>query len=251
MTSCAEDSHANPSPSPANDGHKTIPDGFGPSSHDAFAYYDPDSQSWRTPQGCLLPEWAMYSEGWPRSGMTRSGTAYRLQPLAPLTGVIGSGLWPTPVAQDDNKSPEAHMAMKARMKGGPRQTCTSLQVMVKGCARGMWPTPCVADAMGGRTSKGSKRPGECGMAKMVKQWPTPSARDWRSGKASQMTLDRNSGPLNEVVTERDPQGGGSLNPTWTEWLMGWPLGWTDCAPLATAGFRKWRQSLLDALQGDE
>ena len=39
--------------------------------------------------------------------------------------------WPTPVANDDNKSPEAHMAMKQRMKGGPRQTITSLQVMAK------------------------------------------------------------------------------------------------------------------------
>ena len=26
--------------------------------------------------------------------------------------------------------------------------------------------------------------------------------------------------------------GGKLNPTWTEWLMGWPLEWTDLKPLA-------------------
>jgi hypothetical protein len=25
--------------------------------------------------------------------------------------------------------------------------------------------------------------------------------------------------------------GGKLNPTWTEWLMGWTLGWTDLKPL--------------------
>ena len=40
-------------------------------------------------------------------------------------------LWPTPAANDDNKSPEAHMAMKARMLGGPRSTVTSLQVATK------------------------------------------------------------------------------------------------------------------------
>jgi hypothetical protein len=39
--------------------------------------------------------------------------------------------WPTPCANDDNKSPEARMAMKASMPGGPRQTITSLQVLVK------------------------------------------------------------------------------------------------------------------------
>jgi hypothetical protein len=41
------------------------------------------------------------------------------------------GLLPTPVANDDNKSPAAHMAMKARMKGGERHTITSLNVRVK------------------------------------------------------------------------------------------------------------------------
>ena len=24
---------------------------------------------------------------------------------------------------------------------------------------------------------------------------------------------------------------GKLNPMWVEWLMGWPLGWTDLKPL--------------------
>jgi hypothetical protein len=39
------------------------------------------------------------------------------------------------------------------------------------------------------------------------------------------------------VKETDPAGG-SLNPTWVEWLMGFPLGWTDCEHLATPSFRK-------------
>jgi hypothetical protein len=55
---------------------------------------------------------------------------------------------------------------------------------------------------------------------------TPTASPWRSGKASQATMERNSRPLSEQI-------GGSLNPTWVEWLMGWPLGWTDLRPLAT------------------
>lgn len=28
--------------------------------------------------------------------------------------------------------------------------------------------------------------------------------------------------------------GGTLNPDWVEWLMGWPIGWTDLEPLETA-----------------
>ena len=48
-----------------------------------------------------------------------------------LSGQAIAAMWPTPVANDDNKSPAAHMAMKARMKGGPRNCITSLQVMAK------------------------------------------------------------------------------------------------------------------------
>lgn len=181
---------------------------FGPTSGGSFAKWDPWLCCLRTYQVCLAlteePCSAAYSGTWPRAGMMRSGTAYRLQPLAPLTRGTGSGLWPTPRATDG-----AH--------GGPNQ-------------------------------RGSK--GDLTRPSAVHHWPTPSARDWRSGKASQMTLDRNSRPLNEVVTERDPQGGGSLNPTFVEWLMGWPIGWTACAPLAMVGYRKWRQSLLNASHGN-
>ena len=32
---------------------------------------------------------------------------------------------------------------------------------------------------------------------------------------------------------------GALNPTWVEWLMGFPLGWTDLQPLETDKFQQW------------
>ena len=34
---------------------------------------------------------------------------------------------------------------------------------------------------------------------------------------------------------------GRLNPEWVEWLMGWPIGWTDCNALETAKFHEWQQ----------
>ena len=88
----------------------------------------------------------------------------------------GSTFWPTPVAQDDNKSPEAHMRMKQRMKGGLRHKPTSLQVMVKGVERGLWPTPTAQDnnQVSGNPDH-PKRGTTLGGA--VRQWPTPTAND--------------------------------------------------------------------------
>ena len=38
------------------------------------------------------------------------------------------------------------------------------------------------------------------------------------------------------------EGFGPLNPTWVEWLMGWPLGWTDLRASAMDRFQQWRRS---------
>jgi len=36
-------------------------------------------------------------------------------------------------------------------------------------------------------------------------------------------------------------GRGRLHPESAEWMMLWPQGWTDFAPLATAKFQSWQQ----------
>ena len=80
------------------------------------------------------------SGSWPtaRAGDAKQGPSSTAKHLVTgdlmLSDVVK--FWPTAVANDDNKSPEAHMAMKRRMKGGPRSTITSLNVMVKA----LWPT---------------------------------------------------------------------------------------------------------------
>ena len=35
--------------------------------------------------------------------------------------------------------------------------------------------------------------------------------------------------------------GGKINPEWTEWLMHWPIGWTDLKPLGMVRFQSWRR----------
>ncbi len=133
---------------------------------------------------------------------------FQLAPWMQSTDETESGLWPTAVANDDNKTPEAHMRMKQRMKGGARSTITSLQVMVKAVDRKLWPSP--------TASVGGPEPeGKTGrkLATMVKLYPTPDV-GMAKGRGIASTEDRS-------------RLGGSLNPTWVEWLMGYPLGWTD------------------------
>jgi DNA (cytosine-5)-methyltransferase 1 len=97
----------------------------------------------------------------------------------------------------------------------------TLERRTSGTDSGLWPTPTVC---GNYNRKGASPASGDGLATAVLKCATPTARDWRSGKASQATMERNSRPLSEQI-------GGSLNPTWVEWLMGFPLGWTDLKPL--------------------
>ena len=62
-------------------------------------------------------------------------------------------------------------------------------------------------------------------------WPTPLAWDWKSGN-NPSKHKRYSPGLGVVV-------GGNLNPMWVEWLMGWPIGWTDLKPLEMDKFQQW------------
>jgi hypothetical protein len=55
-------------------------------------------------------------------------------------------------------------------------------------------------------------------------WGTPKAQDSRHA-----LRDRGKGNLGEQVSGL--HNGGKLSPLWTEWLMGWPIGWTDLKPL--------------------
>jgi hypothetical protein len=154
LTSSVEDSPAKISASPGRAQDSTERARvFGASTPVSLASFDRDTCSWRTSQLSLLEEWDEFSGTWPRSGMTRSGTAFQLAPLAPLTGGTGSGLWPTP------------------------------------------------SVCGNYNHKGASVTSGDGLATVV---------------------------------------GGSLNPAWVEWLMGYPLGWTDLGGSATRSSRKSR-----------
>ena len=72
------------------------------------------------------------------------------------------------------------------------------------------------------------------LADQVKEprlWPTPAAHEARLGYQRRDTGKKGTQKsLSTIVI--DTEGGrekitGQLNPTWVEWLMGYPTGWTD------------------------
>ena len=107
--------------------------------------------------------------------------------------------------------------------------------LTSGSGSGYWPTP--KKSQDGNSPKtlqmvrdGTAEASLNRVIHMPDKWPTPTASV--------------GGPEPEGKTKRKlvTQAGGSLNPTWVEWLMGWPLAWTDLKPLETGKFRQWQLS---------
>jgi len=68
--------------------------------------------------------------------------------------------------------------------------------------------------------KGEKK--QTRLKDQAQMYPTPAARDYKemSGKGRQERKGNPKDTLPNAV-------GGSLNPQWVEWLMGYPVGYTD------------------------
>ena len=174
------------------------------------------------------------------------------------TGGCGCFLWRTPKADDPNHGAASETGIMRRLENGQS---VRLQDQVShpglfrtpdaGCARGaqskerfaeslkegrlltlndqvahLFPTPRATDGeKGSRTAEGSLKELARGhgvdLGSSVQIFPTPTCNDAKNNNPpSQRTENgRHSDQLNVVA-------GGSLNPEWVEWLMGFPIGWT-------------------------
>jgi len=195
---------------------------YGAKSPAWLASYDRNTSSWKMSQHSLVEGLDEFSETWPRSGMMRNGIAYQLPPLALRTDGIESGSWPTP---------RASSAMAGNFTQNTlSRTRGNLEEVV---AQQMWLTPQAGDAKACYTGTQN----QVMLAHQVKMWPTPVSKMWKdSGCPSE--FNRNEIPLAALV-------GGALNPTWVEWLMGFPLGWTVSKVWEMRSSRKSQKSLVE------
>ena len=247
LTLWPEGSPASLSASPGRGSRRRIAGGSGQRSQASFASYDPPSSSWRTSRVSLDGEWETYSETWPASGMTRSGTAYRRPSSVPPIYATGSGLWHTPQTADAwvPTTISENTLRRGEPDGPLRTTCGSLAKQVANPE--YWPTPTTKDSVGTRNFREDGTPYDeqarygPTLTDVVRgYWPTPMAAD---AERMSETFARGNPTLRGAALMPTPTANrwdglqshgvnvvtGLLNPAWVEWLMGYPEGWTGCA----------------------
>lgn len=250
---------ANPSPSQGSDEAPKTSGTSGPKSLGSSSSAELPSASSRTSLGISLRDYLRSWPTLPRAGSLVNGAVSRRPKLARRRSGTGSGssltgrtTWPTP---------------DAGVRGGFNQGGSSGRVGPKRPTLEhlgkTWPTPSVK---GNYNRQGlSERSGD-GLATAAKRWATPTARDGKGprGKhtkggrdlsqdaskwATPTTRDwKDSANLTEEVPTNHmlgrqapraqigpacPQHSTRLSATFVEWLMGYPIGWTDLGALAT------------------
>lgn len=107
------------------------------------------------------------------------------------------------------------------------RTTSALPTSARGS--GFWPTPDATHA-----ERAMER------RKGITKFPTPcTPNGGRRNKPGDIESKGSRPDGTKVQVSLESVIGGPQNPTWTEWLMGWPLGWTACEPLVTDRFQRW------------
>jgi hypothetical protein len=187
-----------------------------------LARLDQSSFLWKTVQCSLLEDSEQSLKIWPNWGSMRNGVCWEQMMWEQTTTENEYGYWLTPTATAI--SGRSQEAMEYRTKQRESQGHNTVQpgnlaeqVMYSG------KIPC----------KDMKKP---------TMLPTPTAHNSKEG-AYPAEFTRKTPTL-------ATHAGGKLNPMWTEWLMGWPLGWTDLKQLETDKFHYVQQPLGTSLKED-
>ena len=179
---------------------------------------------------------------------------YLLQQSTHRTKDTDVGLWPTPRVADTEgglvKNVEINKGSFSRVNKDGVRWGVKLKDAVNHMENKMWPTPTAKES--GRSVENWEKANEKlkkrglppfrGLTQVVlkqeQMWPTPDASirgARRNQNGHQVTLqDAVAGYtpearayMKETVKENTNQTTGQLNPQWVEWLMGYPIGWTD------------------------
>jgi len=185
--------------------------GFGSKWLELSVKFDLVLCSWKTHRS-LFPEALPWSSViLPKWGLMLDGVCYRrVTAERPIKG-IDSGSWPTPSADESQPTEEFIEEMRAN------QGKTHERLYLPG----------------------RKYHSQRTLSRVVHTWPTSKTGGLKDRDSVQKM--KTKGLNDQEISSMRSRSGGQLNPTWVEWLMGWPLGWTDLERLETDKFREWRR----------
>jgi DNA (cytosine-5)-methyltransferase 1 len=238
----------------ANGEEKKIRDTCGLGLEKPLANYDPITQSWKMFGDISLWGDCRLLLNLPPSGMTVSGVLYLQPAWVPITGETESLSWPTPrantamsatitpeSAHNPKRFPNLETVVGQRMWPTPTAHPNNSNINGKyknptlGDAVRMWPTPIASNGMSEDISTVQARlqngtPYKARLVEAVAQYPTPTYGKLAGGTGGFNQIEELY--LSEQITLEEKKAmqagnGGKLNPMWVEWLMGFPLGWTD------------------------
>jgi len=195
--------------------------------------FDLVSLSWKTHR-CLWEEvlpWC--SVILPKWGMMRGGELWERTTQALHTSENESGFWPTPRCQMTRPDRARH-----DLTNGHK--CNLEEVV----AVRTWPTPRNCSAMAASITQESAWADRFPNLETVvgrRTWPTPTAHNAKECDAPS-EAHRNEPTLTHQARGGDKTLPNKLNPVWVEWLMGWPLGWSDLNALEMDKFQQWLHS---------
>ena len=192
----------------------------------------------------------------PKSGMMQNGKLWEQTMLVLGTEGNGFGLWRTPDAMGGGTCSKEVLEEMAKGNWHRKSTGTQRQLRLQDRVRHpkLFPTPNTMDhlppmdkekRLNHPSRPGRKVSGNLREEVIYRMLPTPSAtpRGPHTGKESgSINILNNSRTSAKGVkfgaTLQTVVGSGQLNPTWVEWLMGYPSGWTDLKVLETQLSRK-------------
>lgn len=175
---------------------QTIPDTFGLTSNDISTQLDLFDAFSRTLKDTSASDCETSLQTWKALVTQRRGEYSARLKSARLTRESGFTYWVTPTATDGNpiRGGDLYQTKNGTVRVKNKDGTTSQRGLIE---QVMWPTPQASD---------NKNRGHLGM---------PSVKR-RKEKGKQLNLSMVASHVS-----------GSLNPTWVEWLMGVPSGWTD------------------------
>ena len=270
--SLLEDSHVNRSVSQVNKKGEMTTDISGQKCLDSLKKSNPSSLLGRMCKDLLTSKTAWSSDRckmtWKVKVSKSNVSLYQLQASVLGTKDLESGLWATPNTMD-YLPPRSAAGTKKLMEGHRkgRTKPSNLREQVDPETMKMYPTPRSSGQEDAETlikRKGEKAAAQHNLTAHVQMFPTPSASCQLDVVAPPETVKKNSSgwsvtrvgtgtkfgaKLNDVVNKVNQpiEPGGKLNPTFVEFLMGFPENWTkieqaESKVSETQSSHKWQES---------